>query len=114
MTRFTDGPAAKQMLMLKRSPLYLRVVQNAKGKFDGLDQLTDEPGPDEQVCAYRLVSVDGWAMVDWTENGKRRGGCFPSATYAVVAEQPDDATMRDTAKWRAWCYAEQAKAKGGA
>lgn len=107
MTQFTDGPAAGKALMLKRSPLYLRVVQGAKGQFDGLDQLIDTPSAGEFVIVYRRVSLDGHAMVDWTEGGRRRGGCFPCATYAVVAEQPDQGTATDTEKWRAWCYARQ-------
>ena len=38
MTTFQDGPAKGMTLMLKRTPVYLRVVCSL-GKVDALDQL---------------------------------------------------------------------------
>jgi hypothetical protein len=36
MTKFTNGPAAGTVLSLRRSPLFLRAVQDAEGKWDAL------------------------------------------------------------------------------
>jgi hypothetical protein len=115
MIRFTDGPAANQRLMLRRAPLYLRVTfDTIKKKWNAIDQLADTPAAGEAVFAYRRQGEPSVAMIDWTEKGRRRGGCFSVATYAVVAEQPDDATMRDTKLWREWCYAQQKRDQAAA
>ena len=109
--RFTDGPAAGRTLMLRRGPLYLRVTFDVNRlKWDALDQVTDTPNAPEAVFVYRRVGEPSAAFIDWTEHGKRRGGCFAVASYAVVAEQPADDVMRDTEKWQAWCWAQVGKA----
>ncbi len=112
MTRFLDGPAAGQLLMLKRAPVFLRVVQDRGGKWDALDQLSDTPQPGETVTIYRKVfGSGGSAFVDGRDlkTGKRWGGLFQSGDYRVVAEQPAAEVTRDTAKWQEWCEAEVAK-----
>jgi len=43
MTRFLDGPAQGETLMLRRAPILLRVTRDPMGNFDGLDQLDDRP-----------------------------------------------------------------------
>lgn len=101
MTSFDNGPAKGQRLMLKRAPLFLRVVE-AGGKFDALDQLADEPEAGERLFAYRRVGEVGMCHI----HRKGGGGWFTIANYALVAQQPDDATMRDTTAWRAWCHQE--------
>lgn len=111
MTTFTNGPALKAMLLLKRHPIYLRVIRDAKGKFDALDQLNDTPAEGERIIVYRLVSKEGGAFVDWTEKGRRVGGYFPCATYELCEVQPDHATASDTTAWRKWCYEQQARDK---
>lgn len=45
MTTFTDGPAAETVLELRRAPKFLRVVRDADGTVDALDQLNDTPKP---------------------------------------------------------------------
>jgi hypothetical protein len=40
VTKFLDGPAAAEVLMLKRSPDWLRVTYDGEA-FDALDQLQD-------------------------------------------------------------------------
>jgi hypothetical protein len=113
MIRLTDGPAAGQTLLLRRAPLYLRVVFNlATRKWDGLDQLGDTPQPGELIYAYRRVAKPGSCMLDWTEKGRRRGGCFAVASYAVVADPPDEATLRATEAWRQWCWDQVGKPRG--
>jgi hypothetical protein len=110
MIRFADGPAAEQLLMLRRAPLYMRVVFNTlKQEWDALDQLVDKPDPGDAIFVYRRVGEPSHAFIDWTEKGRRCGGCFASASYSYVAEQPDEAVVRNTEKWRDWCWAQVKK-----
>jgi hypothetical protein len=111
--RYLDGPAAACLggLLLRRAPLYLRVTRSPEGKWDALDQLTDTPAPGEVLYAYRRQSQSGAYFLDWTEGGRRRGGCFVQATYVFVPEQPPDAVMRDTQQWRAWARTQAKRGK---
>lgn len=105
MIRFSDGPAEGQYLMLRRAPLYLRVVfDTIEQKWDALDQIPDAPAAGDVIYVYRREGAAGYAMIDWTERGRRRGGRFASGVYQLAAEQPDDATARDKDKWQAWCW----------
>lgn len=103
-TSFKDGPARGQTLMLKRSPIYLRVVA-ANGKWDALDQPTDEPAENEKVYAYKLTGEPGMCHINM---GRKGGGFYPIAEYALCQTQPTDAEMRSRAKWCAWCEAVNA------
>ena len=113
MTRFTDGPAAGKFLGLARNPLFLRVtVASREGgsEFDALDGIRDKPEPSEAVHVYRKTSDDGSVhYCGRGKDGKRFSRWERNATYALYANQPDDATVRDTAAWRAWCQSEVAK-----
>jgi hypothetical protein len=117
VTRFIDGPAEGALLMLQRTPLYLRATirrtDAGKRGFDALDQLDDTPAPDETIVAYRLASTDGTIHIDRTDPRTRRrvGSWHRLVTYAVVDPQPDDVTMRDITKWRAWCLERQKEDK---
>jgi len=94
MTTFEDGPAAGITLFLKRSPIFLRVVQNGTS-FDALDQLTDEPEYTEIIHVYILVAPpQAWTIGP--------GGCHPVCRYRYANPQPDDTVVRDTQSWRAW------------
>jgi len=53
MTRFLDGPAEGVTLMLRRAPIYLRVVHRGT-EWDALDALDDRPTPDETIYVYVL------------------------------------------------------------
>lgn len=104
MTRFIDGPAKGTTLFLRRAPHYLRVVQGpdgptAPGTIDALDQLDDTPRASETVTAYEMVGGPSHMHVN-----RGRLGCawYRGGEYRMVAEQPDDATLRDAARWRAW------------
>jgi hypothetical protein len=109
VTRFEDGPAQNTALSLRRAPYYLRVVMK-DGKFDALDQLEDTPAADEQITVYFLKSNDGFVHVDGRDpkTGKRFGRTETMATYKLCPVQPDDATVRSTMLWQAWCQ-EQGK-----
>jgi hypothetical protein len=100
MTTFQDGPAKGQTLLLKRAPRFLRVVE-WHGKWDALDQLEDEPRPDEKIYAYEII---GETYMMHLNRGRDGGGFYAGATYKQFLPQPDDATMRDTNSWVKWCH----------
>lgn len=100
MTHFEGGPAHGQTLMLKRSPFFLRVVED-KGAFDALDQLDDQPRPGEKLYAYRR---EGEARMVHVNTGRKPGGGFyPMATYRFMTPQPSESDMADRDLWRQWC-----------
>lgn len=101
MTTFTDGPAAGKTLLIKRSPYFLRVVDDGT-KLDALDQVDDSPKPSETCYAYRCAKVSGAVHLN-IKGG--RGGFFPRAEYAFIPEQPPQAVMRSRAEWSEWCHA---------
>lgn len=100
MTHFEDGPAKGQTLMLKRAPHFLRVVET-DGTWDALDQLDDQPEPQEKIYAYRRVGKPG--MVHINTGRKNHGGFFSMAAYRFYSEQPADSQMRDSEQWQQWC-----------
>jgi len=110
--KFLDGPAAGQCLALRRAPIFLRVVVNRYGDkktWDALDQLGDTPKAGEDIFAYRLASQP--RHMHLCRSPRRLSGYYAMADYRFVGQQPDDATLRNADKWRAWCI-EQAKAEG--
>jgi len=116
MVTFTDGPAASTVLQLRRAPPFLRVVRppgDAPGEeeWDALDQPEDEPRPDETVFAYRRVGKAGSVHLCVRGKGRGRSGWYATGEYAFVEPQPDEATLRETAAWRAWCESQAAKQK---
>jgi hypothetical protein len=103
MTRFEGGPAKGQTLMLRRAARFLRVTESAlpesgKTKWDALDQLDDQPMPDEKLHAYEIVGQPVMAFID----GTKCRGRYAIATYRLVVPQPDDTSMRTTEAWHAW------------
>lgn len=109
--KLLDGPAAGVCLALRRAPLFLRVVQDkyantdaGQREWDALDKTTDVPRPGETVYAYRQISHYGTAMVDGRDpkTGRRWGTCTQIATYRFIEQQPDQAALRDNARWREW------------
>ena len=103
MISFKNGPAAGVSLALNRAPELLRVVIDADGAVDALDQLSDEAKLQETIHVYHRSgsAVKGIACV-------RGRGCrsYLSAEYHLYHRQPDDATARDTRLWTAWALAE--------
>lgn len=101
MTKFLDGPAKDKMLMLKRSPKFLRVVQKVGNQeFDALDQLDDHPIATETLFAYVQSKYLGTCHINRGRNGS---GFYPIAEYKFVTEQPTDEVMRDEYSWAQWC-----------
>lgn len=109
MVKFLNGPAAGQVLMLKRAPDLLRVTcaryQDAQKapKFDALDQLGDEPRPEETLYAYRRTEAACTVHVRLGGKAKHASGFYAHANYELCTMQPTDEQMRDTEQWRTWC-----------
>lgn len=106
MTTFENGPAQGQTLELRRSPRFLRVCRSPDLKFDALDQVDDQAKPEEALIPYEIVGKPTHGFVRRSGGG---GGAVSFATYRWIPDGPDDATMRDNDRWRAWCV-ERAKA----
>lgn len=107
MTKFTDGPAVGQVLMLRRAPLFLRVAFDTEGMdeppWDALDQLEDTPKLYETFYAYRRTGKHGRCMIDFGGKKKHLSGMYTSANYEFVQDQPSQEIMGDNVKWRKWC-----------
>ena len=97
MTSFEDGPAKGQHLALKRAPRFLRVVREG-AVWDALDQLTDQPKPNETLYAYEIV---GQPFSVHINRAGGRGGFYMGGSYKLVEPQPSDAEMR--LNWPTWC-----------
>lgn len=111
MTRFLDGPAIGKTLMLKRAPFFLRVTvseSREKKTFDALDQLEDQPRPNEDLFVYEMVGKPGSCHVRCGNGGS---GFYMVADYKMVEVQPEDIILRDTAKWAEWVD-QEAKRRG--
>ena len=107
MITFEDGPAKGEALTLARAPFLLRVVIDADGKLDGLDQLTDKPSATEAVHVYRRIGSAGTAHVDRRDpkTGRRTGHWMAFAKYRLARIQPDDHAARHTDAWQQWATA---------
>lgn len=104
MVTFLDGPAARECLMLRRAPLYLRVTFNPRAKgdqWDALDQLTDEPKPHEQIHVYRREGPGRRMHLNCRP--RSAGGIYAAAEYRIIDNPPPEATVRSTEAWRLWC-----------
>jgi hypothetical protein len=108
MTTFQDGPAKGKTLMLKRTPIFLRVVIDGM-KVDALDQLEDTPLPREKLVAY--VAARDLGAIHLNAKGGR-GGFYRRAEYKLVPIQPTDGEMRDPESWSRWCHAQPAPIVG--
>lgn len=105
MISFLDGPAEKTVLNLARTPIFLRVVINAAGRVDALDQLDDDPAEDETIHVYRIV---GKPMTGVACSRGRGGGCkrFVAAKYRLHDRQPLDMQARNQQWWTEWAEGE--------
>ncbi len=112
MTTFQDGPAAASTLQLRRAPKFLRVVVDGD-EVDALDQLEDSPRATEKLFAYVIVENHGMIHINARDKrGRRCGGYYAMAKYALVEVQPADEIMRSKSKWRNWCEINNTPMKG--
>jgi hypothetical protein len=101
-----DGPAVMRFFPCRRAPLLLRVTLAPDGTWDVLDQLGDAPAPGEQLYCYALVGPRGAVHIDFARGrGRNRSAWYATGKYRYFEPQPDQATMRDNAAWRAWATA---------
>jgi hypothetical protein len=107
MITFLDGPAQGQTLALKRAPRFLRVTRFRAKEFDALDQLDDTPRVGEMLFAYEIAEYQGVYHLLCGRGAKSASGFYQQGAYRFVVDQPDDATMRDTERWRQWCMARK-------
>lgn len=111
--RFYPGPKVKAVyLTLQRAPIFLRLVVDATGTVDALDQPDDSPKPDEKIYTFVRVGDFGTVHVDRTVEGRRVGEWYKSAEYTCHSEQPPDEVMRDTGRWQEWTKAAYEKMRG--
>jgi hypothetical protein len=96
--RILDGPAAGQVLALRRAPLYLRLVRTVGGDWDALDQREDQCSADELPHAYERIGEASTVHVRMS----RGSGWYQVAEYRAIVDQPDEATMRSNQRWRDW------------
>ena len=101
MTKFLDGPAKGEVLMLRNCPRYLRVTHQ-QGVWDALDIPSDTPRPSEEVYAYRRKGDCGHAFVDFGGKSKKASGCYAIAEYEIVADQPLAEVLRNNTLWQYW------------
>jgi hypothetical protein len=115
---FLDVPAIRgkmPALELRRTPMFLRFVMTGTDwqTLDALDQLDDAPKPEERVLAAVKDGEDGCLHLDSRDNrGRRVGQWFKTATYRLIAPQPEQSVLRDAARWQAWVLQQVAAAKG--
>jgi hypothetical protein len=73
--------------------------------WDALNEREDVARPNEKLHAYILAAEP--AIMHISRRPRSQSGWFVIAEYHYLPEQPDDATMRDNAKWAAWCEANK-------
>lgn len=103
MTTFIDGPAKGQTLLLKNAPTYMRVVQNAAGKWDALDAPGDTPAVDETCHAYFRHEFRGSCHIN---RGGGRGGFYAMADYRILGTQPAQEVMKSQKGWEDWVVSQ--------
>lgn len=110
MTKFLDGPAIGQTLMLKRAPIFLRVTvatlaESGRERVDALDQLEDNALPDETLHCYVMSKYLGSCHIKRSGGG----GFYQMAEYKLRDPQPTDADMRSNEAWATWCESQPDK-----
>ncbi len=103
-------PLFRGSLSLNRIPKYLRFtcrgIASCSRNWDALDQLDDVPESGEFLIAG-ILTDRGLMHLDRVVNGRRVGDWIETATYSPIEPQPDQETMRDGNRWRAWCESQE-------
>lgn len=105
MVTLHNGLAHGQTLLLKRSPILLRVVINPHNETDALDLLEDEAEEDEDIYVYKIRKnpKPSWCHLNL---GRGKGGVFRVADYDIYEEQPEDKILRNNELWSKWALNE--------
>jgi hypothetical protein len=93
------------MLFNERSPRFLRIVVDAKGGVDCLDQLEDAPERDEEVHVYERVPGSSGDFGFVILARPKRCIKVPLNDYRHRADV-DGQALRETGAWREWCQAQ--------
>jgi hypothetical protein len=105
MLTLNDGPC-KGTFMVKRAPIFLRAVIDAKGEIDVLDQLDDTPKKTEKIYVYKRI---GQASTFHVKMAKRSElGWYVLADYWYMPDV-DGEQYRDNATWQLWVADELLK-----
>ncbi|MFN7019859.1 MAG: hypothetical protein ACK4WH_00850 [Phycisphaerales bacterium] len=107
MVKFLDGPAAGVALMLRRAPVFLRVVLSAHRTWDALDQPEDLPTRSETVFVY--VLTDRPTAVHIKMARRSQSGFYAQAVYQHVRAHVPPASVRDAESWREWVESNTAR-----
>ena len=104
MTTFEDGPAKDKTFILRRSPLFLRVVQQ-QDEWDALDLIDDQPQENESIFVYERNGKPGACFID----GPKVSGLYATARYRLLHPPfPLDDELRDNEAWQKWCIQRKA------
>ncbi len=106
MCKLLDGPGRGTTFCVSRCPVFLRVVKSHRGIWDVLNELEDEPKPEEEIFPYQRVTQPYGAFIDGTGQHFYMG----MADYQFINELVPDSTLRDTVLWQGWCK-ERIKAR---
>lgn len=108
--RLLDGPAAGEF-STRRAPWLLRAVIGPLGAADVLDMPEDEPGADETIHVYEIVTgtfSQGFACF---RGRGARGGAFATGDYRHLPEVDGEA-VRERADWVAFARARLGEQEG--
>ncbi len=103
MTTFEDGPAKGTTLLLRRTPIFLRVTEEG-GKFDALNELKDVARTGEKLFVYKMSKNRGTCHINASGG---RGGFYSMVTYKLIEPQPLDLDIRANKDWAAWVVANK-------
>lgn len=100
---FRDGPAqGVELRNVERTPHYLRVTRAPTADdgvgWDCLDQLDDEPRPEEEIFVYRIQTLAHVCVRGMEADGIESG--WRSVYEHATELHFDEETLRSTERWR--------------
>lgn len=101
--RILNGPGRSAGHLVRRDPIYLRVVvDQANGGIDVLDQSDDVARPSEAVYAYVRDGAVSVMHIDFkVDPAGSEGANYMSADYLWL-RKVDAESLRDNTTWDAW------------
>ena len=101
MSTFHGGIADGKSVALRRAPILLRVVVDPDGRVDALYDPDDLARPHERISLYILTKHPVHMHIRMAN--RKQSGFYSDGDYQLCPLQPDDATLRDNAKYFTWC-----------